>query len=97
MLEESVSDIVSDMLERLMISLSQQNSIKRSLKTFFFRMLTNGLRCTGTDLLIQCLRPGVQCVVGGKSSDASRLFPPDFYRYPFRAGSTLTEFIGSHP
>jgi hypothetical protein len=61
-----------------------------------FCMLTKGLRCAGADLLIRCLRPGVQCAVGGKSSEASRVFPPDFSRYPFRAGSTLAELTGSH-
>ena len=59
-------------------------------------MLTNGLRRAGTDFLIQCLRPGVQCVVRGKSSDTTHVFPPDFSRYPSRAGSTLAELTGSH-
>jgi len=36
-----------------------------------FSMLTNGLCCAGTDLLIRCLQPGVECVVWGKSSDTS--------------------------
>ena len=33
-------------------------------------MLTNGVRCAGTDLLIQFLRPGVKYVVRAKSSEA---------------------------
>ena len=35
-------------------------------------MLTNDLRSIGTDILINCIRPGLQGVVGGKSSDPSR-------------------------
>ena len=40
-----------------------------------FCMLNNSLRWSGTDLLIQCLRPGTQCVAGGKSPNASRVLP----------------------
>ena len=36
----------------------------------------NGLRSVGTDLLIICHQPGVQCEVEGKSSDTSRVFTP---------------------
>jgi hypothetical protein len=32
-------------------------------------MLTDGLRCAGIDLPMQCIQPKVQCVVGGKSPD----------------------------
>jgi hypothetical protein len=38
------------------------------LRSYFFRLLTNGLHSTGTDLLILCLRLRVQCVVGDQSS-----------------------------
>ena len=56
-------------------------------------MLTNGLRCADTDILIRCVRPGVQYVAEGESSDASRVFPLDSSRYRFRIRLTaeLTE------
>ena len=44
-------------------------------KKKLFRMLTIGLSCAATDLLIRCLQPGVKCVVRGKWSDTSCVFP----------------------
>ena len=46
-----------------------EKCIYRSLFFFnFFRMLTNGLRGAGVDLLIFCLQSGLQCELGAKSS-----------------------------
>ena len=48
---------------------------EHNLNKELFHILSNGLHCTGTNLLIQYLWLGVQCVVEGKSSDFSSISP----------------------